>query len=64
MALFYLLRKNVQNINIPFNGGVFIYLNIGEGWQSKSQYELTEDLSGTYIINITKKDNEYQHTIL
>ena len=61
MALFYLLRKNVQNINIPFNGGVFMHnLNIGEGWQSKSQYELTEDLSGNYIINITKKDNEYQ----
>ncbi len=61
MALFYLLRNNVQNINEPFNGGVFMHnLNIGEGWQSKSQYELTEDLSGNYMIKITKKNGEYQ----
>ena len=61
MVLFYLLRNNVQNLNIPFDGGVFMHnLNIGEGWLGKSQYELMEDLSGNYIIKITKKDNEYQ----
>jgi hypothetical protein len=61
MVLFYLLRNNVQNLNIPFDGGVFMHnLNIGEGWLGKSQYELMEDLSGNYVIKITKKDNEYQ----
>ena len=61
MVLFYLLRKDVQNLNIPFDGGVFMHnLNIGEGWQSKSQYELIEDSSGNSIINITKNDNSYQ----